>query len=70
MKILFSVWLFFVLPVSVGLSTREVSTLWINSRIVKASNPFFTNGITITVDGQKYELGLREDGIVVWKKSK
>ena len=45
-------------------------TLWINSKTVKASNPFFTNGITITIDGKKYELGLREDGVVVWKHSK
>jgi hypothetical protein len=45
-------------------------TLWINSKTVKASNPFFTNGLTLTIEGKKYELGLREDGVVVWKHSK
>lgn len=50
--------------------TKEPATLWINSKIVKASNPLFTNGIIITIEGKKHELGFREDGVVVWRHSK
>jgi hypothetical protein len=45
-------------------------TLWINTKTVKSTNPFFSNGIVITVDGKKYELGFHEDGTVVWRYAK
>lgn len=58
---------FLLIPVQ---AVKDPFTLWINTKTVKASNPFFTNGITITIEGQKYEMGFREDGVVVWKNSK
>lgn len=49
---------------------KESATLWINSKTVKSSNPFFTNGLIITIEGKKHELGFRDDGAVVWRHSK
>lgn len=42
--------------------------MWINeAKSVKSTNPFFTKGIIITLDGRSLEIGFRNDGIMVWR---
>ena len=49
---------------------RISKTIWLNDQKMSCSNVFITNGITLTIDGKKFEIGLREDGIVVWRHVK
>jgi hypothetical protein len=44
------------------------SVVWINAaQKSKCTNPFFSKGFTVFLDGKAYELGFRDDGAVVWK---
>lgn len=46
----------------------DMPTMWINeAKRSKCTNPFFTKGFTVFMDGMAYELGFREDGNVVWR---
>jgi hypothetical protein len=53
---------------SYGVGKHASSTVWLNSaQKSSCTNPFFTKGFTVFIDGQGYELGFRDDGIMVWK---
>jgi len=44
-------------------------TAWINSaKKSHSTNPFFSKGITVTLDNKKYEIGFRNDGMMVWRE--
>ena len=44
-------------------------TAWINSaKRSSCTNPFFSKGFTVTLDGKRYEIGFRDDGVMVWRE--
>ena len=47
---------------------RGDGVTWINeAEKSKCTNPFFSKGFTVFLEGKPYEIGFREDGIMVWR---